>query len=236
MPFKPFYGSCILCPPEKTVLVVAKRGLCKYHNDQRKNKAPRPKKKIEFKKKQLKYGQCIRCPENSAPKLLETKYLCRYHNIEKKKQEKSNKIVKLVDRAEKKKSIPKLVHDLDTVFSLFIRLRDSDKDGFGRCVTCSTIKHYTRMDCGHFITRGEYSIRWDPFNTAIQCKQCNGFKGGEQVRFKEAINKRWGPNTAENLEIKRHFSKKLDRFELQFLISEYTEKANALMQEKSHTK
>jgi hypothetical protein len=39
----------------------------------------------------------------------------------------------------------KLINKLDTSFSEFIRLRDSDKNGVCKCITCGDFKHW--QDC-----------------------------------------------------------------------------------------
>lgn len=276
--FKRHYGTCIVCGPEITTLIVVKKGLCRKHNQERKNLVKPPKirkpkifkpivhktgqcmdceigdfkilvaknichyhnqkrkneekpKKAQkprvIKNKVLRHGQCIDCTPDTIS-VLAVQHLCHKHNEARKKEIKSKRVVKLVNNAEKKKSIKYLIGELDRIFSLYIRKRDSNKDGYGKCVTCPTIKHYTKMDCGHFITRGVMAIRWHPFNCALQCKSCNGFAGGEQDIFSKEINKRWGQNTSETFQIKRHFSKKLERFTLELLIKEYTEKITQL--------
>jgi len=49
------------------------------------------------------------------------------------------------------KSVTKLKKELDSWFSLFIRLRNADSSGFIECFTCGCKKHYKQgMHCGHF--------------------------------------------------------------------------------------
>ena len=49
----------------------------------------------------------------------------------------------------KKPTRSKLVKKLDTVFSQYIRLKDS-KDGIGTCVTCGKQDHWKNLQAGHF--------------------------------------------------------------------------------------
>jgi hypothetical protein len=116
-----------------------------------------------------------------------------------------------------------LIKALDKEFSIFIRQRDSDENGWGRCITCGAIKNWKESDNGHFISRAVYATRWNEQNCALQCKRCNGFRGGEQHIFSKEIDRKYGEGTADKLQMKRSFSYKLDRFELQVLIEKYKE-------------
>lgn len=61
-----------------------------------------------------------------------------------------------------------LVGQLDTVFSLYIRMRDKAKTG-GPCVLgCGMIEQ-----CAHLITRSKHSVRWDERNATGQCAGAN---------------------------------------------------------------
>lgn len=117
--------------------------------------------------------------------------------------------------------LSKLVKDLDTIFSIYIRKRDSDDTGYGRCVTCNRIGLWKEMDNGHFVSRAERSVRWDEKNCAMQCKRCNGFRGGEQYLFAQAIDKRYGEGTAESLQSKRHQPSNIGRVEMMDMIEYY---------------
>ena len=69
----------------------------------------------------------------------------------------------------KKISRKNIVKRLDTVFSLYIRLREADNE-MVECFTCGKISHYKKnMQCGHFQSRSSYSTRWDPNNCQVQC-------------------------------------------------------------------
>ena len=76
----------------------------------------------------------------------------------------------------------KLIKKLDSVFSQYIRLKDS-KDGIGTCITCGKQDHIKRLQAGHMISRKHYSTRWDERNVKIQCVGCNVFRYGEQFKF-----------------------------------------------------
>ena len=71
---------------------------------------------------------------------------------------------KKVIKKPKKKSRSRLVKDLDSLFSIYIRLRDSDKDGMVTCPLCKNKIHWKEAQNMHFITRGCYALRRDANN------------------------------------------------------------------------
>jgi len=126
-------------------------------------------------------------------------------------------------------SLKRLKKEADTVFSKFIRLRDSGltingEYRIGVCITCGRRKPWQQMDNGHYIKRQYLPTRFDEKNCNLQCKHCNAFEQGANEKYKVAIDKKWGPGTAEMLEIKKHNKSKLDKFEYIVLIKHYRQK------------
>ena len=83
----------------------------------------------------------------------------------------------------KKISRSSLIKRLDKVFSLYIRIKNSNDFGITKCVTCNKEDHYKNMQCGHFISRKHYILRWDEENCNVQCVACNVFRYGEQYKY-----------------------------------------------------
>jgi len=83
----------------------------------------------------------------------------------------------------KKPTRSKLVKKLDVIFSQYIRLKYSDHHGMTECFTCGKRDHWKKMQCGHFMSRKNYSTRWEEDNVRVQCVGCNMFKSGEQYVF-----------------------------------------------------
>jgi len=121
----------------------------------------------------------------------------------------------------KSKSINQLVADLDKVFSIFIRLRDIDDEGFSYCVTCGKPMTLKTSQCGHFISRRHYATRWEEKNCAAQCVGCNIYTQGKQYEFGLAIDERFGVGTAQKLLIQSKNKFKKDKAILQILINKY---------------
>ena len=128
--------------------------------------------------------------------------------------------------------IAKLKAKMDKVFSLFIRLRDSDDMGNGRCITCSKSVFWKESDAGHFISRTYLGTRFDPKNVNLQCKGCNGFKNGEQYKHGVAINNLYGENTADELWLKARSSHRYDRAQYIELIESFNARVKSLRESK----
>jgi hypothetical protein len=89
----------------------------------------------------------------------------------------------------------------DRAFSLYIRRRYADEHtGRVNCVTCGANEHWSDMDCGHYISRSVWSVRFDTFNCMAQCRKCNRFENGKSERFRAELVRLRGLSAIENLE------------------------------------
>ena len=79
--------------------------------------------------------------------------------------------------AKKKLTRSKIVKKLDTIFSQYIRLKDSNNE-VSTCFTCGKQDHWKKLQCGHFQSRKHYNTRWNENNCQVQCAGCNVFKYG----------------------------------------------------------
>ena len=133
----------------------------------------------------------------------------------------------------KKNDRQKLIAKLDTVFSLFIRLRDSDHNGVCKCITCGKIDHYTAMDAGHFVTRDNMGTRWEEENVNAQCPACNRFKSGKQFEHGLAIDRKFKqPGLASKLVIKGNGVCNWQDFELEAMYRFYKQAVKELKESK----
>ena len=120
----------------------------------------------------------------------------------------------------KKLTRTKLVKKLDTIFSQYIRLKNS-VDEIATCFTCGKQDHWKKLQNGHFQSRRHYSTRWDEINCQVQCSGCNVFKYGEQFMFGQNLDNKFGQGTARRLHIKAQQTIKLADFELEDMIINY---------------
>lgn len=114
------------------------------------------------------------------------------------------------------------------VFSEFIRLRDANEEGFCKCFTCSLVRHWRQMDCGHGVGRQHKSTKYHEKNNHAQCKRCNGFEGGKREVYKMEVDKRYGPGTWDLLELISRKPSKWGVFELEQLTIHYKKEVEKL--------
>lgn len=86
-----------------------------------------------------------------------------------------------------------------TQFSLYIRLRFADANGYTKCVTCGVMKSYVDLQAGHFIGGRHTSILFDEMNCHSQCVGCNVFGRGMFSRYYEYMLKMYGQETINEL-------------------------------------
>jgi NAD-dependent dihydropyrimidine dehydrogenase PreA subunit len=126
------------------------------------------------------------------------------------------------------KTLPALKKELQTVFNLFIRLRDQANGTF-RCISCWKVKPVKQMHAGHFHSAGHNeSVRYDEMNCNGQCASCNTFLHGNLLGYREGLIRKYGGKVIDILEIKRHNKSKMGKFELSLLIQEYKRKSKEL--------
>lgn len=113
-------------------------------------------------------------------------------------------------------------------FSIYIRMRDADEDGYVKCITCPTRKHWRQMDAGHGIGRQHKATKFDEKNVAAQCKRCNGFNGGEQAIYKEEVEKRYGKGTWDKLVLKSRQTCKRGKVDIEEMTKYYKEQVEKL--------
>ena len=113
-----------------------------------------------------------------------------------------------------------LIKKLDTIFSIYIRLRDSDKNGFCKCISCKKKYHYKDVDAGHFIGRRHLATRFDPKNVYAQCRYCNRYVAGNQYLYSLSLEKKESGLPAKLLKKSRK-TIKLSNDDLLSLINKY---------------
>jgi len=126
----------------------------------------------------------------------------------------------------------KVIQKLDNAFSTYIRLRDSDENGMVACVTCGDKHHWGDVDCGHFVKRGNASVRWDLQNSHGQCRLCNSTHDGKEELHAIAIDEMYGEGTADRLRKKGTEDEKFTIPELESMCAELKKEVRELKIEK----
>ena len=120
----------------------------------------------------------------------------------------------------KKRSRSKIVKELDSMFSKFIRQRDSE-NGLCSCSTCGVRKPIKQMQAGHFMSRTKYSTRWDEDNVHAQCAGCNMWKQGRQYEMSIYIDQKFYAGKSDELLRKSNRTAKFSDAELIQMIQHY---------------
>jgi hypothetical protein len=132
------------------------------------------------------------------------------------------------EKEEVVESLPVLLKKAESVFNLFIRLRDKDKG----CISCTGKVE----DAGHYLAVGSYSgVRFDEVNVNGQCHHnCNTGKYGNPKAYREGLVKRIGKKKVEQLEQRAKQTKqyKWTRGELLEIIETYTVKVKQFKKQK----
>ena len=116
-----------------------------------------------------------------------------------------------------------LIKKLDTVFSIYIRRKNSIND-IAECVTCGKKSHWSKLQNGHWASRRHYSTRWDEQNCNVQCAGCNVFRAGEIYLYTKYLCSQYGENFPEKLYIKSQKIVKFADVDLVEMIEYYNNK------------
>ena len=125
-----------------------------------------------------------------------------------------------------------LMNKLDTVFSEFIRLRDSRDDGTFVCISCGRLLPYEQADCGHYIKRKHMSTRFSEKNCNAQCRSCNRFDEGNIQGYRRGLVAKYGEQAVILLEASKNRINKIAEFEYQAMIDHYRKEVKRLKKEK----
>lgn len=120
-----------------------------------------------------------------------------------------------------------------SIFSKFIRLRDSDENGYITCITCDRPLFWKQSQAGHFIPQhNNPNTIFNEQNVHAQCPQCNIYLHGNQYLYSKKIDSIYGIGTSEEIYLLSKVDKKFTSEEYQELTKEYNEKVNKILQEK----
>lgn len=123
----------------------------------------------------------------------------------------------------KRRTKSQLEKELDRVFSIFIRMRDSNEDGDAVCFTCGKADKWVNMDNGHYISRAHRSTRWNELNCHIQCKRCNIFMHGNYPSYALNLTRVFGAGVLEELSALKNITTRFTASDLEELIAKYRE-------------
>jgi len=120
----------------------------------------------------------------------------------------------------------------DKWFSLYIRLRDCDDNGIGRCCSCGAVHNWRTLQNGHFVNRGNLPLRFSEVNCNAQCVKCNMFDEGNIIGYYRFMVRKHDEKVIDELNYAKNRTIKLGKFELKIIADEYKRKAQELAKKK----
>ena len=131
--------------------------------------------------------------------------------------------------------IPKLNKTAQEWFNRYIRLRDTDEQGYGNCISCNKLLKYGTKEAhaGHYYSVGAHPrMRFNENNTRLQCLRCNHFMNGNLLNYRVGLVRKFGEQFVKDLEIEKGMAErslfKLGKIELATLILHYKNKCKEL--------
>lgn len=133
----------------------------------------------------------------------------------------------------KKTTTASLKTKLDKVFSLYIRLRDTDDNGYFKCPTCGRIMPFEQADCSHYWSRTHNSTRFDEDNCVAECRFDNRFNSSHLDGLGRYLKKKLGQQRFDLLNWKHTQARKYSDFEYAELIKHYSKLVLELKKKKN---
>jgi len=126
-----------------------------------------------------------------------------------------------------------LINKLDKVFSLYIRLRDSNANGYFFCISCGRMKAWSHADCGHYFSRARMNTRYDEKNCNAECSYCNRMSADHLDGYQANLMKKIGEKEFDLLRVRSNMVRKWYEWELEELIKYYKDKCKELAKTKN---
>lgn len=126
----------------------------------------------------------------------------------------------MTKKPKKLKPLKTLRNKAWSLMSEYSRLKDSNRDGMVKCVTCETVKHWKEMHAGHFFHGSKQRpISYDDRNIHAQCSGCNLYGGGKRDHYSVYVIRRYGSMAPEELRTLKLSGKEMRRIDLEEMIA-----------------
>lgn len=124
---------------------------------------------------------------------------------------------------------------LDEAFkwlSFYVRLEETNDEGWGEDYTTGEAVHFNDADAGHFIPRENHATAFTRMNVHLQSRENNRYKYGDIEKYRNAMIYHYGEEAVEKLERKGMRAQKLDDCALRDIIAYYKKKSLNLVKRK----
>lgn len=127
----------------------------------------------------------------------------------------------------KLKSLSSLKRKAWSLFSHFVRISETDRNGLVECYTCGDVMYWKAMQAGHAIPGRHNAVLYDEEIVKVQCVACNIFKRGNYPIFTTRLIKTHGMEWWEAKLANSRKTVKYTRTDIQGIIDKYTDKLKA---------
>ena len=103
-------------------------------------------------------------------------------------------------RKHSKRPLPKLKKEAWDLWSLCRRklaAKKAARNGYVQCISCGKWIHWKESQLGHYL---HGVMDFNPVNTNIQCRQCNGFRKGNPIGYAKWLVLKYGQLVLEELD------------------------------------
>jgi hypothetical protein len=116
---------------------------------------------------------------------------------------------------------------------LYVRLLETDDNGYGYCKSCGKMLTWQESNGGHFQPKGRNynAAAFEEDNVHLQCETCNCYRGGNPAGYYEYMLKTYGKKAIA--EIKQLSYKTLDNTEIREIAKLYKQKCKDLAPKKN---
>ncbi len=126
---------------------------------------------------------------------------------------------------------------LDQIFSIYIRLRDADDEGYITCCNytkkskvCQGRVFWKEATNGHFVKRSHRTLRWDERNCNAECGPCN--QEDTNFGYIKFMEYKFGGDIWDVLDSQRNLRFKYTPYERKIMADNYKHKIKQLKKEK----
>lgn len=128
----------------------------------------------------------------------------------------------MITTRHKEKTLSQLIKELDTVFSLFIRLRDSNDQGTVICFVSGEKVYYKEAQAAHWIPRANMVMRFCEQNVHACTKESNQYDPQHDDKYILKMLGFYGKNIVDDLIRRAQGLQKWTRPEIQEMIEDYS--------------
>lgn len=118
----------------------------------------------------------------------------------------------------------KLIKKADSIFSTYIRLRDSNSKGIVVCPLCWAKTPRRKAQNMHFISRSCMLYRYDENNCFAWCMRCNVILNWNYIVYTRFMQDKFWIDKVDEMITNSKKIYKLQTFEIEDIINTYTEK------------